>query len=492
MASQQLAETEARLVAAYPVANEAYKSLGLARPLTPQSLLIRSSASAIPNSQLIQLTVTSQDPGFASRVANAMAQAAISQEQQRQASRYSTALNGLQQQLKSDRNEITTLRAKLAAAKGTSVSAAQIDGWNSQIKIDETAISNLQQRQFDLEATSAQSATTLLLPIPAQTPTSPVSPRPVRSAALAAFLALIAAAGLVLLFDRFSSTVRTPDEITQVLGGVPVLGAIRQMSSSDLRAGPVVATSPRSIVAEAYRMARTNMLYANVDTQSKVTLVTSARQSEGKSTTALNLAVSLAELGSRVLIIDADLRRPSVHRMLDLDNRVGLTSSVLSDGLRGQAIQPTQIANLHALCSGPLPPNPAELLSTQRMRRLLEKARELYDAVVVDSPPLLAVADPAVLSTMTDFVLLVVDVQTATRQQLGRARETLEQVGSRISGVLLNNLTQDRSSGYYYSYYYGYDYSYSQDDRRAGAAGESNGRADKRGLVQTTHTGERD
>jgi len=230
---------------------------------------------------------------------------------------------------------------------------------------------------------------------------------------------------------------------------VPRLGAERR--NGRLPAGLITLHAPRSPVAEAYRTLRTNIQFSSLDTELRTLLVTSAGPSEGKSTTLANLAVVMAESGSRVLAVDCDLRRSSLHLLFGLDNTRGLTNVILEEGTGPLPLQDTTVPNLQVLTSGPLPPNPSELLASRRMARVLELLREAAEMVLLDAPPVVAVTDAAILASRVDGVLLVIEAGTTRRDLARRARAQLEKVNARVLGVVLNNVPFDAQVYRYYA-----------------------------------------
>lgn len=216
----------------------------------------------------------------------------------------------------------------------------------------------------------------------------------------------------------------------------------------------ITVTQPKSPVAEQYRTIRTNIEFMAVDREIQAILVTSATQGEGKSTTSSNLAVAYAQQGKKVLIIDTDMRRPTVHYTFRVANGLGLSSLLTRQAEKEKAILPTKIDNLSILTAGPIPPNPAELLSSRAMEHLVAQLREEFDIIIFDAPPLLQVADSRITSKLTDGVVLVVGCTTSDRQRVLKAKEQLELAEAKILGVVLNRreLTDDSAYQYYYSY----------------------------------------
>lgn len=226
-----------------------------------------------------------------------------------------------------------------------------------------------------------------------------------------------------------------------------------QPSTSNKR--PIITDSnPKSPISEAYRTLRTNIDFSSIDEELKVIMLTSAGPSEGKSTTATNLAVVYAQSERKVLIIDSDLRKPTMHHTFNKSNRIGLTNVLAGRNTLSDAIVETDIPNLDVLPSGPIPPNPSEILSSKRMTAVLEELKEQYDMVVIDTPPALAVADAQIMATKCDGVILVIHSGTTKRDAVVKMKANMDHVKARVIGAVLNNVDRKSGEGYYY-YYYG-------------------------------------
>ena len=212
------------------------------------------------------------------------------------------------------------------------------------------------------------------------------------------------------------------------------------------------------MAAEAYRTLRTNISLSQVDRPIQTLLVTSCVPREGKSTTVANLGVTFAMAQKKVLIIDADLRRPILHKLFGIPNTQGLTHT-LSDTVEFERVfNPTKVANLLVVTCGIIPPNPSELLGSQKMKVFLERAKQQFDMVLLDSPPISSLADASVLGAIVDGVLFIVKVNMANRDLIKKAKEQLETVGANIIGVALNDVDVKRDGYYRYYYYYNYEY----------------------------------
>jgi polysaccharide biosynthesis transport protein len=314
----------------------------------------------------------------------------------------------------------------------------------------------------------------------ARVPTAPSGPNLLRNLGFALALGLSTGIGLAFLLESMDNTVRTPEQ-AQTISALPSLGMIPLGSRSTRELGNrqkltlasskeavelVTQSRPRSQMAESYRALRTSLLLTFAGGPPKVILITSALPEEGKTTTSVNSAIVLAQKGTRVLLIDADLRRPSIHKTLGMGPKVGLSNVLTGTADLQQAIIPSTILpDLFILPAGTPPPNPAELLASTKMKNVLEELRKQYDHIVIDSPPTLSVTDAVVMSTGADAVVLVIRSGHTTKPALRRARDILLQVGARVCGVLVNAV--DLSSPDYYYHYeyqgkYGHDY-YQED-----------------------------
>ena len=211
--------------------------------------------------------------------------------------------------------------------------------------------------------------------------------------------------------------------------------------------------NPKSPIAEAYRGIRTSIEFSNLDKNLQVINVTSSMQNEGKSTVLANLAVSFANLDKKVLIMEGDLRNPSVHRMFNISNIKGLTDILLQNKVFADCVHCTDVKNLHVLTCGAIPPNPSEMLSSKKIRDFIESLREYYDYIFIDAPPIGIVTDAGIISTFTDGCIFVVGAGDADIEMAKVSKERLEKVGANILGVVLNKFEASGASGYY-NYYY--------------------------------------
>jgi len=318
-----------------------------------------------------------------------------------------------------------------------------------------------------IRLSEAQTVSTVMTIDPAVVPTEPVSPQVLRNTALAAMVGLMLAVGVIFLIEALDDTIKTPEDVKRNLG-LPVLGIIAKHELVD--GNPITSSTPRSPVSEAFRSLRTNIQYTLVDDPLRTLLITSTDPKEGKTTIVANLGIVFAQLGKKVTLVDADLRKPTIHTKLGLQNRIGLTSLfVRSLETKDLISQKTQIPNLDVITSGDLPPNPSELLGSKRMQAILEQIKEKSDLIIIDSPPALAVTDPLVLAPFVDAVLIVVKPGFTNAKSAALVVEQLNRSNAKIIGVVMNELDLSKSRYSYRYYQYkndkGYDKYYSHEKK---------------------------
>lgn len=311
----------------------------------------------------------------------------------------------------------------------------------------------LLQRYRELNASAGITASNVSIIDAAEPPVSPSSPNVVLNMMIALVLGGLTAAAIVFLKEQLDDRIRIPEEIEQKVG-VNLLGVIPKAVEED----PVEELrDPKSPIAESYSALRSSLLYSTREGLPPLVLVTSAQPSEGKSTTSYAIARSMALIGKRCLLIDADLRRPSVHKLAGLDNKIGLSSILIGEKTPEEAIQSGDLPNFFILPSGPVPPSPAELLSSSRLASLLQTLRGQYDSVFIDSAPVLGLADSPGLSALADGVLLVVEANRGRGGQLKSAVRRLRMMKPTILGAVLTKFDPS-AAGNAYTTYYQYDY----------------------------------
>ncbi|HEY2899182.1 MAG TPA: polysaccharide biosynthesis tyrosine autokinase [Polyangia bacterium] len=336
-------------------------------------------------------------------------------------------------------------------------------------------------RQKEIDLTGVMRVNNVRVLERAIVPGSPIRPKPMQSLGIGLLIGLGAGIALAFQIEMLDNTLKTQANVETTLG-VPVLGLIpiiggkqedkdepQKLRERDLG----VYLDPRSLAAECCRSIRTNILFMSPDRPIRTLVVTSPSPREGKTTTAINLAVTMAETGGRVLVVDTDLRRPRLHRSFGVPNQIGISTVIVGKSTLDEAIKSTDVPNLDVLPCGPTPPNPSELLHTGRFAKVLEDCASRYERVILDSPPCSAVTDPAVLGNVADGVILVVQAGGTTREAAMHARRHLSSAKARLLGVILNEIDfSNPAYGYQYYYYqnysrYGYAYGADPEERKA-------------------------
>lgn len=285
---------------------------------------------------------------------------------------------------------------------------------------------------------------------------APVAPAPLKNLALGLLFGVVFGVALAVFRELMDTSLKTADEVADA-AAAPVVGLIPYDTLAS-RTDRVDISDGHSPTAEAFRVLRTNLQFVDVDSPKKAVVVSSALPQEGKTTTAISLAMMMAQAGQRVVLIDADLRRPTVADRLGLEGAVGLSTVLAGKATLVEAVQNVDESGLRVLTSGLIPPNPAELLQSNAMARLLSDLRETHDLIILDAPPMLPVADAAVLSTLSDGCLLITRAGLTTRHQVEQSVDRLKAVDARLMGCVLNMVRHRRFGGLGYGYGYGYGY----------------------------------
>lgn len=414
-------------------------------------------------------------------------------------------IRGLVEALRADLREVEDVERGLRKAKqdtqnqGLDLNLQEID-YN---RIERERANNEKLHSLLLQRTTEANLTRMLRVSPvrlvdrAPVPTDPVRPRPLLNLALGGIFGLIAGVALAVLRMRMDRSVTVPEDVAAlgvtILGIVPTINAdkgsaaarkiskrrVRREAPTGTSKDLVVHTHPRSVVAECCRTIRTNLAFMSPDKPLRAVVVTSPGPAEGKSTVVVSLAITMANSGRRVLLVDTDMRRPRLHKAFGIVARTGITSILAGEASIDESVQTTLVEGLSVLPCGPIPPNPSELLHTAKFAALLQDLKERYDLLVFDSPPVSIVIDAAIIGPQLDGAILVAESGRTSRDALAHALKQMRDVGSQVLGCVLNevDLTKQSAYGGYY-YYSGGGYYYATDNEsggRPGGGGPSSG-----------------
>ncbi|MDO8670761.1 MAG: polysaccharide biosynthesis tyrosine autokinase [Dehalococcoidia bacterium] len=475
LASQAMAKTYSKLLTSRPILEGTIKSLKLEDELDAAQLAESVTVDSVVGTQLLILRIRGEDTEQIARLANGIAAELLRQSPTSPQGSLGSVMTFVQKQMSDLETEISSIQQQIkdkqaaGSAGGPATATATAD--------------DLASLQTKLR--SAQDRYNLLLPIrtgvsnnyvsvieEAQTPTVPISPKVTQNVMLAALLGFLLAVGVAFLVEYLDDTAKSPERITELLN-VPTLGLVSRLSHKEYSQGLITLREPKSPATEGFRALRTSIQFSSPDKPLKSLLVTSSDPGDGKTTIMGNLAVCLAQAGLKVIAVDTDLRRPSVHKLFGMSNTVGLTS-LLSGQVTDIAdvIKPTDEPNLSVVTSGPPPPNSSELLGSQRFQGIVSRLHEQADLLIFDSPPALMVTDAVLLSTKVDGVVIVVDTARTRMGSLKQAVESVRNVGGVVLGVVLNKIGPEDGRYYYYHYYRYYNYS---ADGKPGAG--TNGRS---------------
>ena len=371
-------------------------------------------------------------------------------------------ISGLDSKVAASKASLDTLTSRIEEAKQKDIEMATKSApyFAAKEELDNEkrlrTVLNMRTSQEEVEK-SLPKARMVSIPDPANVERKAVSPNKPLNIILGVIFGLVVGVGLAFFIEYLDTSVKTIDDVERTLQA-PVLGVIPQNIGLIMNEG---AESPH---AEAYRVLRTNILFSRKDDKLNTIVVVSAGAGEGKSTTAFNLATIFAQNGSRVLVVDSDLRRPTLHKMINVTNALGLTNYLLKQNSLDEVIQTTKIATLHLMASGKLPSSSIGILSSAQMKELISELKGRYDFVFFDSPPIMGVSDASILASEVDMTLQVIQYRRYPQPMNIRAKQMIEKVGGNLLGIVLNNINMSQDESYYYYSGYYHDYYAKNED----------------------------
>jgi capsular exopolysaccharide synthesis family protein len=448
--SQQLADVYVTLAQRDPVMNATKQALGLKK--LPDYVV-----SANSNNGLIDIAVVDTSPARAQAVANELARQLIMQsptnsvqDQNGQQKFVNQQLSDLQANIAKTQQNINDIQKQLQSMN----SAVEIADAQAQINALQSKMGLMQTNYATLYASTQGGALNVLTVIePASLPVLPVGPNTLMITLLVTVIGFVLSSGTAYLLEFVDRTIKTPEDVARVLGA-SVIGYINEMESGK-EEWSYVYNNPRSPIAEAFRFLRTNIEFVSIDTPLKKILVTSADVSDGKTTVATNLAFSIAQEERKVILLDADLRKPSVHELVGLPISPGLSEIFREKVNMVDTIRSSADKRVALITSGSPPPNPAELLGSKRMDRVLTSLEEVADYIIIDGPPFL-ITDAAILASKVDGVLLVIRPGQLREDQARAMLEQMQRSGTKIIGVVFNRILRGQTKSFrYYAPVYG-------------------------------------
>ena len=467
LASDQLVQTEASLAISDPVLRQVVSHY---HGMTVAQLAGEATSTAKLNTQLFEIDVADPSPTRAAALANDIAATLIGQQQQAIQQNNQQAQQQIQNNIDATGKQIDATTKNIAALQAKGGNQGQVAVLQAQLNGYQQHYTQLQTALAELELAQAESGNPLQIAQSANPATSPVRPNKLLNTGGGLLVGLLLGIVLAILYERFDTRVRTPEVLTQLLGW-SVLAAILRANSS--KREDVINPAGQNANVEPYRILRTSIGFSALDKPLHSILVTSAIPRDGKSVIAANLAIFMAKAGKNTLLIDADLRRPTQHVLFELPaGSLGLSNAVLAFGMQTGTdftannqsasasltpfVHAVGIANLWVMPSGPLPPNPSEMLNSKAMQRFLTIIKDCgVEIVIFDSPPLLGLSDTSILASKADGVLVVVDITRANKGKLMRMKATLAQTGANVLGCVVNKQRKSRSdTDYTYSYYF--------------------------------------
>ncbi|HUN24379.1 MAG TPA: polysaccharide biosynthesis tyrosine autokinase [Anaerolineales bacterium] len=452
--NERLAQNYAQLLVTQPVMTEVVRQTGIT--LSPDALKSMISIQSVEESQLIRIVVTDTDAVRASVVANVVPTVFSELNTKFQQERYTQSKQSLLKEIDDVTQQILELEGAIAAIGETTnpielATISRLEALLSQYKTSYASVLRNYESVRLQEALSAANAS-LIIYEPARTPATQLPRNLMQNIAPTLMIGLALAGAFALAIEFIDDRVRNEEMLTNTFT-LPVLASL-QSHKVYAEKGPVTSAKPFSLIAESYRNLRTRILFSSLDKPLTLLQVTSAQQGEGKSTVVANLAVIFAQAEKRTLVIDGDLRLPTLHKKFNIDNQFGLTDALVNhENDWHNYVHASHIPNLYVLTSGKLPPNPSEVLGSERMAQLLEKTRQEYQCVIIDSAPVLAVSDPLILSRRVDATLLVCRQYKTHLRPLVRCLGALAEINANVIGLVLNDAKQPDDLKLYAKYY---------------------------------------
>jgi capsular exopolysaccharide synthesis family protein len=450
---QALAQTYADLAKRQPALQGTLDALQLTWNWTVLRGMVTSQI--VPGTQLIQISVVDTVPQRAQVLTNEIAHQLILQSptaedpaQVAQRQFVQGEIDRLQADIQGGRDEIQRLNDVIVKSN----SAREVQDARDRQATLQTQITTWQAAYAQLLASQQKNTPNFLSIVEtAQTPLQPIGSGLTTNVLLGMAMGLVLSGSAAYLLEYLDDTIKTEEDVRQRLG-LMTLGKLLRLKGAEVSSPLVLADQPRSPAAGAYRVLRTNLEFCSIDHPLNTLMITSAGPREGKSMTAANLAIAMAQAGQSIILVDADLWNPVQHHLFELDPATGLTNVLRGHASLKEVLQTVPIERLYVLPAGPLPPNPADLLGSRRMEYLIEALREQADVIIFDTPPTMVDADAAILAAQVDGVVIVVDAGATRRLAACHSKEALEAVGANLVGVALNRVPESgRRSSYYYT-----------------------------------------
>jgi succinoglycan biosynthesis transport protein ExoP len=456
--SEKLALTYSEIARRQPVLQATVETLNL--PFGWQQLRDNVGVRIVQGTQLIEISIKDTVPERAQATADELARQLIRQSPTSPENATSAQYKEfVQRQLGDLQSKIDEAGARLVELEQdltTAFSGEEAQKIQDQMTTLQSQIDTWQSNYAQLLGFLGQASPNYLSVVePAQFPKGPIQPRTSQNVLLAAVVGLVIAGGVAILLEYLDDTIKTPDDVTGMLGLV-ALGGITRLQGTSYPEKLIIVQPEHSPVGEAYRMLRSNVQFMADGKPLQTLLVTSPGPLEGKSITLANMGVVFAQNGLRTILVDSDLRRPVLHRIFQVPNQMGLSNLLLAPVTRltDEIIQSTEVDNLRVITSGPLPPNPSELLGSARLSQLIAELHGVADVVIFDSPPVLSATDAALLANRLDGTVLVTDSGRTRREAALHSIDQLQRAGANLLGGVLNRLQKKAGAYYYYERYY--------------------------------------